>query len=97
MNSETIIQTHNLSVYYGTYRGIKDVNLSIQKGGVFGFLGPNGGGKTTTQRVILNIIINRKTKFLFLNGMTMLSSIRGVAAEALSILLQKYKHVRGFW
>ncbi|MBD3415280.1 MAG: ATP-binding cassette domain-containing protein [Candidatus Aminicenantes bacterium] len=56
MNSKTIIQTRNLSVYYGTHRGIKDINLSVQKGEIFGFLGPNGAGKTTTQRVILDII-----------------------------------------
>jgi ABC-2 type transport system ATP-binding protein len=43
-------------VYYGTHRGIKDLNLSVQKGEVFGFLGPNGAGKTTTQRVMLDII-----------------------------------------
>jgi ABC-2 type transport system ATP-binding protein len=56
MNSETIIQTYDLSVYYGAHRGIKDLNLSVQKGEVFGFLGPNGAGKTTTLRAILDII-----------------------------------------
>jgi ABC-2 type transport system ATP-binding protein len=55
MSSE-IIQTKNLSVYYGALRGIKDLNLSVQKGEVFGFLGPNGAGKTTTLRAILDII-----------------------------------------
>jgi len=56
MSSEFIIQTKNLSVYYGAHRGIKDLNLSVQKGEVFGFLGPNGAGKTTTLRAILDII-----------------------------------------
>jgi ABC-2 type transport system ATP-binding protein len=56
MSSEFIIQTKNLSVYYGTHCGIKDLNLSVQKGEVFGFLGPNGAGKTTTLRAILDII-----------------------------------------
>lgn len=56
MSSETILQTENLSVYYGTHRGIKGLNLSVQKGEVFGFLGPNGAGKTTTLRAILDII-----------------------------------------
>ena len=56
MSSENIIQTNDLSVYYGAHRGVKDLNLSVQKGEVFGFLGPNGAGKTTTLRAILDII-----------------------------------------
>ena len=56
MESDTIIQTENLSVYYGTHRGIRNLDLSVRKGEVFGFLGPNGAGKTTTLRVLLDII-----------------------------------------
>ncbi len=51
-----VIETYDLTVYYGQQRGIKDVNLSVEKGEVFGFLGPNGAGKTTTQRVLMDII-----------------------------------------
>ncbi len=54
--SEIVIETHNLTVFYGRHRGIKDVNLAVEKGEVFGFLGPNGAGKTTTQRVLLDVI-----------------------------------------
>lgn len=54
--SDKIIETHNLTVYYGKFRGIKDVNLTVEKGEAFGFLGPNGAGKTTTQRVLLDVI-----------------------------------------
>lgn len=54
--SDSIIQTHNLTVYYGKVRGVKNVNLSVQRGEAFGFLGPNGAGKTTTQRVLLDVI-----------------------------------------
>ncbi len=54
--SDGVIETKNLSVYYGKHRGIKDVNLSVEQGEVFGFLGPNGAGKTTTQRVLMDVI-----------------------------------------
>lgn len=54
--SEQVIETQNLTVYYGKHRGIKDVNLTVEKGEAFGFLGPNGAGKTTTQRVLLDVI-----------------------------------------
>jgi ABC-2 type transport system ATP-binding protein len=51
-----IIETHNLTVFYGRQRGIQDVNLAVEQGEVYGFLGPNGAGKPTTQRVLLDIL-----------------------------------------
>jgi len=54
--SQAIIETNNLSVNYGQYRGIHELNLIVEEGEVYGFLGPNGAGKTTTQRVLLDII-----------------------------------------
>jgi ABC-2 type transport system ATP-binding protein len=56
MMSNSLIQTQDLTVFYGQQRGILDVNLSVKRGEVFGFLGPNGAGKTTTLRVLLDII-----------------------------------------
>jgi ABC-2 type transport system ATP-binding protein len=53
---EPVIETSDLTVYYGQSRGIVGVNLEVMPGEVFGFLGPNGAGKTTTQRVLLDII-----------------------------------------
>jgi ABC-2 type transport system ATP-binding protein len=53
--NNNVIETQDLTVYYGKHRGILDVNLTIEKGEVFGFLGPNGAGKTTTQRVLLDV------------------------------------------
>ena len=54
--NDTIIETHDLTVYYGTHRGILNIDLSVEKGEVFGFLGPNGAGKTTAMRVLLDMI-----------------------------------------
>ena len=53
--TDNVIETQDLTVYYGKHRGILDVNLTVEKGEVFGFLGPNGSGKTTTQRVLLDV------------------------------------------
>ncbi len=50
--STNVIETQELSVYYGQHRGIIDVDLQVHEGEVFGFLGPNGAGKTTTLRVL---------------------------------------------
>ncbi len=53
---ENVIETNELSVYYGRQRGIHGLDLSVKRGEIFGFLGPNGAGKTTTLRVLLDII-----------------------------------------
>jgi len=54
--SDNIIETNDLTVYYGRQRGISDVNLQVRRGEIFGFLGPNGAGKTTAQRVLMDVI-----------------------------------------
>ncbi len=56
MSNEIIIQTENLTKYYGKSRGIENLNLEIYQGEIFGLLGPNGAGKTTTCRLFLDLI-----------------------------------------
>lgn len=51
-----IIQTTNLTKYYGKNRGIINLNLSVNEGEIFGFIGPNGAGKSTTLRVLLGLV-----------------------------------------
>jgi ABC-2 type transport system ATP-binding protein len=53
---ESVIQTENLTKFYGKSRGIEDVNITVRKGDIFGFLGPNGAGKSTTIRTLLDFI-----------------------------------------
>ncbi len=55
-----IIETLNLTKYYGKSRGIIDVNLEVNQGEIFGFIGPNGSGKSTTIRTLLNLIFPTK-------------------------------------
>src|SRR5215211_3684424 len=49
-----IIETEQLTKFYGPNRGIVDLDLEVAEGEVFGFLGPNGAGKTTTIRTLLD-------------------------------------------
>ena len=51
-----IIETNNLTKYYGKIKGIENVTFSVKKGENFGFLGPNGAGKTTTIRTLLGLL-----------------------------------------
>jgi len=50
MEQEKAIIIENLTKLYGEHVGVKNLNLSVDKGEIMGFLGPNGAGKTTTIR-----------------------------------------------
>ena len=51
-----VIETKDLTKYYGSARGIVDVTLSVKEGDLFGFIGPNGAGKSTLIRTLLGLI-----------------------------------------
>lgn len=51
-----VIETRDLTKYYGKNLGIIDVSLQVREGEIFGFIGPNGAGKSTTIRILLNFI-----------------------------------------
>jgi len=53
---ESVIKTVGLTKSYKTTTVVKDVNLNVKKGEIYGFIGKNGAGKTTTIRMILNLI-----------------------------------------
>lgn len=54
---EFIIKTENLGFSYAKNRkDIKNVSLKVPKGSIYGFLGPNGSGKTTTIRLLLGLL-----------------------------------------
>jgi len=42
---------------------LNDINLKVTKGSIYGFLGPNGSGKTTTLRLLLGLLKNSKVAF----------------------------------
>lgn len=52
----TAIRTENLSKDFGTVRAVDGLSLDLPAGTVFGFLGPNGSGKTTTIRLLLGLL-----------------------------------------
>lgn len=56
MFSERIIETHQMSRAFGDLHAVDGIDLSIDAGTIFGLLGPNGSGKTTTIRLLLGLI-----------------------------------------
>lgn len=51
-----IIELSNLTKLYKNGRGIRELSLNIEKGQVYGLLGPNGSGKTTTMKVMTGLV-----------------------------------------
>ncbi len=56
MNENTAIYTRGLLKSYGSVKALLGVDLNVDCGEIFGFLGPNGSGKTTTIRCLLDLI-----------------------------------------
>ena len=51
-----MIETRNLTKRYGNLIAANDITLKLDDGDVFGFIGPNGSGKTTTMRMIATLL-----------------------------------------
>lgn len=50
------IEVETLTKRYGSARGVEDLSFEIEKGEIFGYLGPNGSGKTTTIRCLMGLL-----------------------------------------
>ena len=50
------IETHGLAKSFGAVRAVDGIDLAVPAGSIYGFLGPNGSGKTTTIRVLLGLV-----------------------------------------
>jgi len=51
-----IIELRNVTKRFSNVVAVDDLSLKVPKGSIYGFIGPNGSGKTTTIRMIMNII-----------------------------------------
>jgi ABC-2 type transport system ATP-binding protein len=55
-SSELAIDVHGLNKHFGDKHVVKDLALQVQRGEIFGFLGPNGSGKTTSIRMLCGLL-----------------------------------------
>jgi len=51
-----VIETENLTKFYGNKIGCRDITISIGEGEIFGFLGPNGAGKSTFIKMLVGLL-----------------------------------------
>lgn len=53
---ETVLSISNLTKHFGKIRAVNNLNLEVKAGQVFGMLGPNGSGKTTTLGMLMGVV-----------------------------------------
>ena len=54
---EYAVQTENLGKRFGSFTAVKNLNLAVHTGEIFGFLGANGAGKTTAIRMLCGLLL----------------------------------------
>ena len=55
-SSSIAIYAHNLNRFFGNFQAVKSVNLEVRHGEIFGLLGANGSGKTTTIKMLCGLL-----------------------------------------
>ncbi len=64
---EQIIQINNLHKSYGEIKAVNGISLSVAKGEMFGLVGPDGAGKTTTIRILCGLLNSNEGEVLVLD------------------------------
>lgn len=71
------IQIDDVSFSYGKNRVLDHLNMKIPNGAIYGFLGRNGSGKTTTLKLIMGLLPIEKNRITFWNGQTLNPQLLG--------------------
>ena len=67
MDSNAVLTISGLSKNYGSLKALNNLDLNVQKGSIYGLLGPNGSGKTTTLSIVMGILRQSRGDFLWFN------------------------------
>lgn len=77
---ETVLTLQNLSKHYGKIKAVNDLTIDVYRGNVFGILGPNGSGKTTTLGMIMDVINPTSGQFSWFNGRSSTATRKRIGA-----------------
>ncbi len=79
--NDFVIQTDHLSKRYGSILAVDDLSIQVRRGHVYGLLGPNGSGKTTTMGMLLGLLKPTSGAFtLFGESDNLEASLRRIGA-----------------
>ena len=85
MKKNEVLRVENLSKYFGSRPAIKGVNFCVHKGEIFGFLGANGAGKSTTMKIITGLA-RPTTGKVFIEGEDLSKNFRSCVAKVGSMI-----------
>ena len=74
------LEINGLSKSFGTIKAVQNLNLIVLPGQVYGILGPNGSGKTTTLGMILDVVAPNEGSFSWFNGMPNVEARKEIGA-----------------
>ncbi len=69
-NGGAAVEIRGVSKWFGDYAAVDDLTLTVPRGSVYGFIGPNGSGKTTTLRMAMNILLPDRGEIVVLGERT---------------------------
>lgn len=79
--SDYVIQTDGLTKRYGDILAVDDLSIQVKRGHIYGLLGPNGSGKTTTMGMLLSLLKPTSGTFTLFGGAYSLeASLRRIGA-----------------
>jgi ABC-2 type transport system ATP-binding protein len=67
MSNDSILEIQDLTKDYGSLRALNRLKLEVKKGEIFGLLGPNGSGKTTTLSIVMGILMQTSGSYWWFN------------------------------
>lgn len=96
-NDNIVVQLEHVHKVIGGKEIIKDLSFSVERGEVYGFLGPNGSGKTTTIRMMLGLISITKGE-IYIEGHS-IKTERSKAVSYVGAIVENpemYKYMTGY-
>ena len=94
---ENIVEVKKLTKVFGRIRAVDDLSFTVQRGEVYGFLGQNGAGKSTTMRMLLGLI-HPTSGDVYING-ELFRSNKKAALEQVGAIIERpdlYKYLSGW-
>jgi lantibiotic transport system ATP-binding protein len=92
-----VMETHDLSHRFDRFVAVRSLDLRVETGAIYGFLGPNGSGKTTTIRILLGLLRPQTGRVVVLGQA--LPANRKVIARSVGSMVETpslYDHLSAF-